>query len=101
MWTVENRARYDRSKLRYPSDLTDDEWALAKPYIPRQAWRQQADGGRARGVERVNVCAEHWLPVARDTERPAAAQHGELLFLPLAAWRHVRPPTPRSLRILP
>ena len=23
MWTTENRARYDRSKLRYPSDLTD------------------------------------------------------------------------------
>jgi hypothetical protein len=22
-------ARYDRSKLRYPSDLTDDEWGLA------------------------------------------------------------------------
>ncbi len=27
MWTSENRARYDRSKLRYPSDLTDEEWA--------------------------------------------------------------------------
>jgi len=26
MWTSQNRARYDRSKLRYPSDLTDDEW---------------------------------------------------------------------------
>jgi hypothetical protein len=26
MWTSKNRARYDRSKLRYPSDLTDDEW---------------------------------------------------------------------------
>jgi len=25
MWTNKNRARYDRSKLRYPSDLTDDE----------------------------------------------------------------------------
>jgi len=25
MWTNENRARYDRSKLRYPSDLTDAE----------------------------------------------------------------------------
>jgi hypothetical protein len=24
MWTVENRARYDRSKLRYSSDLTDE-----------------------------------------------------------------------------
>ena len=27
MWTAENRARYDRSRLRYPSDLTDEEWA--------------------------------------------------------------------------
>ena len=35
MWTVENRARYDRSKLRYPSDLTDEEWMLAQPEIPR------------------------------------------------------------------
>ena len=35
MWTVENRPRYDRSKLRYPSDLTDDEWALVRPEIPR------------------------------------------------------------------
>ena len=34
MWTVENRARYDRSKLRYPSDLTDGEWALVEPLIP-------------------------------------------------------------------
>ena len=34
MWTVDNRGRYDRSKLRYPSDLTDAEWALAKPEIP-------------------------------------------------------------------
>jgi transposase len=35
MWTVENRARYDRSRLRYPSDLTDEEWALVGPQIPR------------------------------------------------------------------
>ncbi len=35
MWTDENRARYDRSRLRYPSDLTDEEWALIKPEIPR------------------------------------------------------------------
>lgn len=34
MWTSENRARYDRSKLRYPSDLTDEEWALIEPLIP-------------------------------------------------------------------
>ena len=34
MWTSQNRARYDRSKLRYPSDLTDDEWRLVEPLIP-------------------------------------------------------------------
>jgi hypothetical protein len=26
MWTTENRPRYDRDRLRYPSDLTDAEW---------------------------------------------------------------------------
>ena len=34
MWTNENRARYDRSKLRYPSDLADTEWAIIAPLIP-------------------------------------------------------------------
>ena len=34
MWTSENRARYDRSRLRYPTDLTDEEWALIVPRIP-------------------------------------------------------------------
>ena len=34
MWTTENRGRYDRSQLRYPSDLSDGEWALIKPLIP-------------------------------------------------------------------
>ena len=34
MWTRGNRAGYDRSRLRYPSDLTDEEWALIEPHIP-------------------------------------------------------------------
>lgn len=34
MWTTENRARYDRSGLRYPSDLRDEEWALIERLIP-------------------------------------------------------------------
>ena len=34
MWTTKNRARYDRSHLRYPSDLTDEEWKLVEPLIP-------------------------------------------------------------------
>lgn len=46
MWTAENRGRYDRSRLRYPSDLTDEEWALAKPEIPRAK-----RGGNKRTVD--------------------------------------------------
>src|SRR5918995_82851 len=34
MWTAENRPKYDRSKLRYPSDVTDEEWAIIAPLIP-------------------------------------------------------------------
>jgi transposase len=34
MWTAENRPRYNRDRLRYPSDLTDEEWALVEPLIP-------------------------------------------------------------------
>lgn len=46
MWTNENRARYDRSKLRYPSDVTDAEWALVGPLIP-----PAKRGGGKRTVE--------------------------------------------------
>jgi transposase len=45
MWTPENRKRYDRSHLRYPSDLTDEEWALIEPIIP-----PAKHGGRPRSV---------------------------------------------------
>ncbi len=34
MWSNENRCRCDRSRLRYPSDLTDAEWAFIAPVIP-------------------------------------------------------------------
>ena len=43
MWTVENRPRYNRDRLRYPSDVTDDEWALIAPLIS-PAKRGDEDG---------------------------------------------------------
>jgi transposase len=45
MWTTENRPRYDRDRLRYPSDLTDEEWWLVEPLIP-----PAKRGGRKREV---------------------------------------------------
>jgi transposase len=46
MWTPQNRKRYDRNQLRYPSDLTDDEWALVAPQIP-----PAKPGGNKRTVD--------------------------------------------------
>src|SRR5271166_1263470 len=34
MWTQENSGRYDRSRLRYPSDVTDEEWSHVEPLLP-------------------------------------------------------------------
>lgn len=34
MWTEQNRPKYNRDYLRYPSDLTDVEWAVIEPLIP-------------------------------------------------------------------
>jgi len=46
MWTAENRGFYDRSKLRYPSDVTDYEWNHIAPLIP-----PAKRGGRRRSVD--------------------------------------------------
>jgi transposase len=45
VWTNDNRGRYDRSHLRYPSDLSDDEWRLIEPLIP-----PAKPGGNKRSV---------------------------------------------------
>ena len=34
MWRNENRTKYKRDHLRYPSDLTDEEWSHVEPLIP-------------------------------------------------------------------
>jgi transposase len=44
MWTDKNRAKYNRDHLRYPSDLTDEEWAHIEPLIPPA----KSGGGKRR-----------------------------------------------------
>ncbi len=46
MWTAANRARYERKGLRYPSDLTDEEWGHVEAVIP-----PAKRGGRRREVD--------------------------------------------------
>ena len=45
MWTQKHRETYKRVGGRYPSDLTDDEWALLEPLIP-----PAKPGGRPRAT---------------------------------------------------
>lgn len=45
MWTAANREKYSRRGLRYPSDLTDQEWAFIEDLIP-----PAKRGGRRREV---------------------------------------------------
>ena len=76
MWTADNRPRYNRDKLRYPSDLTDAEWAHIEPLIPPG----KPGGGKRRVAIRevingADVHSEHRLPVARAAQGFAAQKH--------------------------
>ena len=46
MWTEEHRQARHRKGLRYPSDLTDAEWAIIEPMIP-----PPRRGGRPRETD--------------------------------------------------
>src|SRR5271165_3434678 len=46
MWTEEHRKAYARVGGRYPSDMTDAEWAMLEPLIPAAK-----HGGRPRKTD--------------------------------------------------
>ena len=53
MWTKITRPKYERDLLRYASDLTDGEWKVLEPLLPRaKALGRPSDDGIARGGER-------------------------------------------------
>jgi len=81
MWTIENRTFYDRSQLRYPSDLTDEEWALIEPLIPPA----KRGGGKrtvvmrevVNGVMYVLSTGCQWRALPKDLP-PRSTVHGYL-----------------------
>ena len=73
MWITENRPRYNRrDKLRYPSDLSDEE--CVGFYLVR-SFRPAEPGGGKRSVVMRNVVdgvmyiLEHGLSVASDPKK--------------------------------
>ncbi len=78
MWTAENRPRYNRDKLRYPSDLTDAEWAHIESLIPPG----KPGGGKRRvdirevlnGVMYLLSTGCQWRALARPAARGAVVE---------------------------
>ena len=81
MWTPEHRQAAARRGLRYPSDLTDAEWALIEPMIPpaRRGGRPR-DVERPRGAQRDLLCSLDGLPVVGAAQGPAAEVDGTSLL---------------------
>ena len=86
MWTQENRSRYDRSHLRYESDLSEAEWSEVAPLIP-----PAKPGGNRRRVDVRQVANAvmyilstgcQWRALPKDLPRRSTV-HGYLV-----RWTH-------------
>jgi len=70
MWTTENRVRYNRDKLRYPSEVTEEEWAAIAPLIPpaRRGGRKRTVNIRAvfNGLLYVLSTGCQWRAIPKD-----------------------------------
>jgi transposase len=85
MWTNENRAKYNRDHLRYPSDLTDEEWMVIEPLIPpaRRGGRKRTADMRAmmNGLMYILTTGCQWRAIPADLPRRST------VFSYLSLWR--------------
>ena len=77
MWTPEHRLAADRSGLRYPSDLTNAEWAIVEPWN----FLHPVDG----------------MPMEGAAERSAAKEYSARLSGAVELGWYVRAHPPRAL----
>ena len=79
MWTEDHRRSAARKGLRYPSDVTDEEWALVEPMIP-----PAKHGGRRREVNVREVLNAifyvlstgcQWQAIPKDLPPKSTAHH--------------------------
>jgi transposase len=86
MWTAEQRQVHERHGLRYPSDLTDAEWALVEPFIPpaRRGGRRRTVDAREvlNGIFHVLATGCQWRALPKDLP-PKSTVHD---YLTLWAW---------------
>src|SRR6516162_10185997 len=79
MWTETAREQYRREDLRYASDMTDAEWALIEPHMPRQKALGRPRIVRLRGVVDAVLyilrTACPWRLLPRDLPKRSPVQH--------------------------
>lgn len=101
MWTAENRGRYDRSRLRYPTDLTDAEWALVEPLIPpaKRGGNKRTASMRAvvDGLMHILGTGCQWAAIPKDLA-PRSTVHD---YFSLWTWDGTLAPAPCALRPMP
>ena len=97
MWTAKNRGRYDRSALRYPSDLTDGEWDFVEPLIPparRGGNKRHVDVRELmNGIMYILSTGCQWRAIPKDLP-PRSTVHD---YLDLWLRRHARSHPSRAL----
>jgi transposase len=79
MWTAANRSQYDRKDLRYPSDVTDAEWELVRPFLVSRKHGSSPSPERVRailnGMLYVLSTGCQWRALPKDLP-PRSTVHG-------------------------
>jgi len=69
-WTETTRPDYDRRRLRYASDVTDDEWKIIEPFMPppNKRGRPREIGLRViwNAIQYIGHTGCQWLALPRD-----------------------------------
>ena len=80
MWTETAQQQHRRDRLRYASDVTDEEWAVIEGFLPRP---------RKLGRPRTTEMRDDGLSVATIAQGISAILDGPAIFLSMAGWRAV------------
>lgn len=78
-WTETTRALYDRSRLRYASDMSDAEWGLIVPFMPpaNKVGRPRKVGFRViwNAIQYIAHTGCQWRSLPRDFPHYATVQY--------------------------
>jgi transposase len=87
MWTPTTRQQHSRPITRYQTDLTDAEWRVIAPHLPKPCATGRPREWTMREIINGNLLRNAGgLPVAPAAERPAAM--GNEIYRWFAAWRN-------------